>query len=191
MEILDKVYGTFKRLDQDFARSKKTRTEFIKGKFGGDIRIGSILILSAIGTPSDSADIEKLSFVNDIFAKLLEAQDRLDSLPNFKFESTDNVIELLKFIGDNHSKYIGVQEMEQETLYKKYGALQYHCGLDGSVCASAGSPLVFVYNENMEAYMQSLGWDVKGAVGTCFHINDGVLRPVTDVKRWFKNANTK
>ena len=48
MSILDKVYTTFKRLDQDFARSKKTRTEFITDKFGGDIAIGSVIILDAI-----------------------------------------------------------------------------------------------------------------------------------------------
>lgn len=191
MEVLDKVYNTFKNLDRDFARSKKTKTEFIKGKFGGDIRIGSILILSAIGTPSDSADIEKLSFVNDIFGKLLEAQDRLDALPNFKFENSDNVIELLQFLGENFSSSIGVEEMEQEELYKKYGALQYHCSMDGTIYAPTGSPLVLVYNENMEAYMESLGWDVKGARGMCFHIDNGCLRPVTDIKRWFKNANAK
>ena len=88
MEVLDRVYSAFSNLDRDFARSKKSRTDFILEKFGGDIDMGSMIILDAISasTVEETAeDIQKLTFVKEIFEKLKDARDNLDSLPDFKF----------------------------------------------------------------------------------------------------------
>ena len=87
MEVLDRVYSAFSNLDRDFARSKKSRTDFILEKFGGDIDMGSMIILDAISasTGEETAeDIQKLTFVKEIFEKLKDARDNLDSLPYSK-----------------------------------------------------------------------------------------------------------
>ncbi len=92
MEVLDRVYRTFSNLDRDYARSKKSRSEFITDKFGGDIDIGSMIILDAVSSLSGNEtveDIEKLTFIKNIFAKIKDSREILDSLPDFSFSNVE------------------------------------------------------------------------------------------------------
>lgn len=91
MEQLDKVYSAFTNLEANYKRSKKSRQEYLKDKFGGDIEIGMMVIMdffSGAQVTSDE-DIKKLSTIKDIFAGVKKNINNLDSLSSFK-ELTEN-----------------------------------------------------------------------------------------------------
>ena len=67
MEVLDRVYNAFANLDRDFAKSKKTRAVFIADKFGGDIDIGSTIILDAISSGTGEEKSLSLSRLSRLF----------------------------------------------------------------------------------------------------------------------------
>lgn len=118
MEQLDLVYATFSNLERNYSRSKKSRSEYIKDKFGGDISIGSFLILNALSAEefSDPEDIRKFSEVRRVFDKLLENKDRLDSLASFNFdeesECAQNILDALNLGQDVGTKLVVVDQSE-------------------------------------------------------------------------------
>lgn len=106
MSTLQKVYDTFSTLDSRYARSNKTKTEFITDKFGGDIDIGSTIILDACRAEAkedNSEDIEMLSCIQNIFEKILKYRDNLDSLPNFSFETDTCISNLLLLLAESRA----------------------------------------------------------------------------------------
>lgn len=154
MDVLDRVYTTFSNLDRDFARSKKTRSEFILEKFGGDIDMGSMIILDAISAASKeetAEDIQKLTFVKEIFAKLKEARDNLDSLPDFSFTNGSLFQDLMMTLNESMAAGTGVRYLPQKRLRKvSKGAYHFIANADGLVTAPfAGCKVIFVFNENM------------------------------------------
>lgn len=176
MNVLDRVYTTFKRLDQDFARSKKTRTEFITDKFGGDINTGSIIILDAIraaGVEETPENIAKMSFVKDTFAQIQANADRLDTLSSFDFADNNvmqNFIDVLwkaEFHGSRQTP------SEQSQLWgNKTRALHYLCTPDGSAFAPLDDCKVYAaYNENMVGLLTgAFQLDREPAIGDYFRV---------------------
>lgn len=160
MSILDRVYTTFKRLDQDFARSKKSRSEFIIDKFGGDINIGSIIILDAIhaeGLEESPENIEKMSFVKDTFAAIQACADHLDSLTSFAFTDTNVVssfVDILAHADQHLSRQVRTSQKALWANGKK--AIHYCCDAEQMLYADPDSCTVFhCFNENMAGLLAS------------------------------------
>ena len=186
MEILDKVYKTFKNLDRDFSHSKKTRSQFIKDKFGGDITIGSVLILSAIDTEGVESpeDIEKLSFVKSILKKIEAAADRLDALSNFSFSENNLSEELFTLLENIESASIGVYAVPQKELYKREGCVHYVSTPKVSLHTDASSIVFKVFNENMKYFLEAMGFDMsKFSIGQYLVLKNDELRPVTNLSK--------
>lgn len=155
--VLDKVYTTFSNLDRDYARSKKTRTEFITDKFGGQLDIGSMIILDAVGADVDSdspEDIEKLTFIKNIFDKLLAAQDTLDNLPDFQFTNGALFAELLNVVQNSIAQGYGFRYGSQsEVHHMEKGCVHFVSKQSDGVCAPMSDCKVFhAYNEHMQGY---------------------------------------
>lgn len=154
MEVLDRVYSAFSNLDRDFARSKKSRTDFILEKFGGDIDMGSMIILDAISasTVEETAeDIQKLTFVKEIFEKLKDARDNLDSLPDFKFTNGSLFQDLILTLKESQATGTGVRNLVQGRLRKVHkDAYHFVATADGLTSAPfAGCRVLYAFNENM------------------------------------------
>lgn len=168
MSILDNVYKTFSNLDRDFSRSKKSRTDFITDKFGGDIDIGSIIILDAIreeGTPEDPEEIQKLSFIKDSFAFFQENAHRLDKLESFSIASADLMHELIGILSTSECNGTGQIPASQSDMWNsEIPALHYVASAHGCTFAPVQSCGVFsAYNENMLGLLQNTFGD--GAKG--------------------------
>ncbi len=154
MSVLDRVYTTFNRLDQDFARSKKTRTEFITDKFGGDINIGAIIILDAIraeNAEETPENIAKMSFVKDTFTQIQACADRLDTLSSFDFANTNVLGSFLDILSRAEGHASGQTIVDQAGLWaNKSRAAHFLCTPDGTAFVPLDDCKVYsVYNENM------------------------------------------
>lgn len=154
MSILDRVYTTFNRLDQDFARSKKTRTEFIRDKLGGDINTGCIIILDAIraeGLEETPENIQKMSFVKDTFAAIQANADHLDALSNFAFTNSDVLGSFLDILCHAENHRSGQSRVPQSQLWGDNPKSLHYCArAEGSAHADLDTATVFqAYNENM------------------------------------------
>ena len=154
MEVLDRVYKTFKNLDRDFDKSTKTRTQFITDKFGGDINIGSMIILDAISSSSteySEEDIEKLTFIKDIFKSIQESKDRLDQLPDFTFESEGLFSELKQVLVSSKEHGTHLVEAKQSQVSKvKDGAIHFASTVRGTRYTPLNKCVHFhAYNEHM------------------------------------------
>lgn len=160
MEVLDKVYNTFQNLDRDFSRSKKSRADFIVDKFGGDIDIGSMIILEAISASSGDEtpeDIKKLSFIKDIFEKLKANRDNLDALPDFSFTTGTAYMDFIQLLKNSVASGTGIQEVSQFEMHRlNRGNVHYSVSMDKTIVAPLTvSKVVHVYNEHMQNYMAS------------------------------------
>lgn len=154
MEILDKVYRAFSNLDRDFARSKKSRTEFILDKFGGDIDMGSMIILDAISGIQEPSteDIEKITFVKEIFKQLSDARDHLDTLPDFQFTNGALFKELMLLLATSKANGMRQTEIPQADLLNESGSSIHFLALPGGcVYSSIDAAKVYsIFNENMQ-----------------------------------------
>ncbi len=180
MSILDSVYKTFSNLDRDYSRSKKTRTEFITDKFGGDIDTGSIIILDAIreeGVSDSPEDIEKLSFIKDSFAFFQENAKRLDKLENFSHSNADVFFELMGILSDGDAAISGQYIVPQDELWDcSYKALHFITTYEGTTYVPLSACKVFsMYNENMLGVAASVTGDTGVALkmGDKFRIGAG------------------
>ncbi len=165
MSVLDRVYTTFKRLDQDYARSKKSRTAFITDKFGGDIRTGSIIILDAIrseGVEETPENIAKMSFVKDIFERIRDNAERLDSMTSFCSEDSNVSMHFMNVL--LRSEYHGSKQKittQSELWGASRKALHYCSTAEGIDFVEPDDCKVFkAFNENM-----------IGLLGGAFHCN--------------------
>lgn len=155
MEILDRVYNTFANLDRDFAKSKKSRSAFIIDKFGGDLDMGSMIILDAISASKGDEtpeDIEKLTFVKDIFEKIMNARDNLDSLHDFSFGAEDEYKAFVSLLSESMAAGTGVRPITQAELNKKdKGAIHFISTVNGTLfCPVHAGRVLHIFNENME-----------------------------------------
>lgn len=126
MEQLDLVHNTFVNLERNYKRSNRSRSEYVKEKFGGNISIAAFLILNALSAEefTDPEDIRKFSEIRDIFEKIKENQDRLDSLTSFDFDEDQSTTDVFSALSSGQRSGTGFEVCEQATLYR-YGALHY------------------------------------------------------------------
>lgn len=132
MSVLDNVYKTFSNLERDYKRSKKTRTDFIRDKFGGDISIGSMIILDALSAEVDtnnSADIERLSFIKDIFSAIKRNEDKLEQISSFStFSGGDPMEELMDILNSADAHGCLQVEVSQAELHRlDKGTVHFAC----------------------------------------------------------------
>ena len=157
MEQLDLVYNTFINLEKNYARSKKSRKDYLLEKFGGDIAVGSMIILDALSRLelTKTEDIEKLSAIRDMFASIAEYQDKLDSITDFNFSETAGS-KLYKVLD------AALEAGAQLTLctteeVEGQGFLHFKATPKGTQLVPIGSAkLLCVYNEPMAAYATSV-----------------------------------
>ena len=166
MEVLDRVYTTFKNLDRDYARSKKTRSEFIRDKFGGNIDIGSMIILDAISSSSGdetAEDIEKLTFVKNIFASIKAYESSLDTLPDFTFKVSELYKQLLDVLNEsaNHGMHQSVSTQAQVNKADKDSIHFVATARSTRYTPMVKCDFVNAYNENMIGLLSSMYGDVS------------------------------
>lgn len=127
MEQLDLVYKTFANLEKNYARSKKTREEYVLEKFGGDINVGSFLILNALSSQelTDPEDIQKFSKVREIFQAIKDNQNRLNTLSSFNFEEDAATTAILNALDSSWKAGTHIELCEQHALYASRGALHF------------------------------------------------------------------
>lgn len=159
MEQLDLVYNAFSNLERNYSRSKKKRSEYIADKFGGDIKIGSFLILNVLSAEefTDPEDIRKFSEIRNIFEFLIKNADRLDSLGSF--DKDDAGQDLLKRALDA-AQWCGthIETCDQRSLYNTTkGSLHFVSDKAGShVVPLLSARYCKVYNEAMAAFVSNL-----------------------------------
>lgn len=120
MEVLDRVYKAFSNLESDFAKSGKTRTEFIKDKFGGDIEIGSVIILDAISNVDSESieDINKISFIKKVIKGVRENANRLDNLTDFVFDKVSDFGVLFNVLKGSLESGMQCRVVPQKEIYE-------------------------------------------------------------------------
>lgn len=138
MEQLDAVYTAFVNLEKNYARSKKTREEYLLEKCGGDFDVGPFLLMYALDSAelTDPADIEKLSFIRHTLDKIKETRGRHNQLQSFNFDEAPVETQVLAAIISGAKNGRGVVYMDQKTFWDKRpkGAdSQLHYICDGSV----------------------------------------------------------
>lgn len=123
MTQLDKVYNSLANLEKNYKKSKKSRSEYIADKFGGDFDTGSFLIMSALSAQefADPEDIEKYSKVREVISVLRAHKDHLDSLTTFDVEEQADASMLLSALDST----LPFRLFDQEILYKKYGVVHH------------------------------------------------------------------
>ena len=154
MEILDKVYATFKDLDKNYARSKKTREEFIIDKFGGDIDIGSLIILDTISSQMGDAtpeDIQKFTFIKEIFEKIKESREDLNSLCDFTFTNGSLFQNFLNVLEQSYTNGTHITLVTQKSLRKRDKSAVHFVAGGGGLLESpfAKCKVLHTFNENM------------------------------------------
>lgn len=155
MSVLDNVYNAFSNLDRDFARSKKSRSEFIRDKFGGDIEVGSFIILDAVSSSTGDEtqeDIEKLTFIKDIFEKIKANAGNLDSLSDFSFVDDSKFSGFLQTIQEAVISGTHVRHVRQAELNDaEQGSIHFIVNAAGASCCPVNRCKVFhIYNEHMD-----------------------------------------
>lgn len=91
MSTLDKVYQKFENLEEQYLNSGQSRTDFIAERFGGDLEIGITILTDAIlkDNPTEAKDIERFSYLKDIFAFLMKHKDTIEMMPSFDILTED------------------------------------------------------------------------------------------------------
>lgn len=161
MSILERVYTTFQHLDRDFARSKKTRTEFITDKFGGDINTGSVIILDAIraeGLEETAENIAKMSFIKDTFACIQANADHLDALTSFAFTENNVVGAFMDILSAAELHGSNQERLPQTTLWGwSPKVLHIYSTAEGTSYADPDNCAVFrSFNENIAGLLGAM-----------------------------------
>lgn len=158
METLDLLYKTFTNLEKNYKRSKKSRSEFILSKFGGDINVGSFLILNALANMEfvESEDIIKLSKVREVIGYIQENQDKLDKLSTFNFGEDDNQDALLTALDNARLAGTGIRVMRQQELYRSTkGAYHFKISPDSTLLASLANCTYYsIYNNSILKFVE-------------------------------------
>lgn len=196
MEVLDRVYNAFSNLERDFGRSKKSRTAFITDKFGGDIDVGSMIILDSISIGSDdysAEDIEKLTFVKDTIDAIKRLEGKYDQLASFNaLSGVDPATELFDMLDKADMRGKHIKPVTQKELRRLYpGTVHYDCNQFGGEYTPLSSCKVFhIYNGHMENLFRSC-FNVQTALekgsymtiksgGRCARVSEGKLSSVLE-----------
>lgn len=167
MEQLDRVYQAFTTLDESFKKSTKTRSEFLRAKFGGDIEVGSAVILDAISTGNlTPEDIEKLTYLRELFDNIKKNIDRLDQMPDFNFSEYAEVAAFTKTLRACMEKRGNITRCTQRSLLKSKRVYNNCASIDGAS-----------YTDFMCAPVVHIGGPV---MSTIFSKAYPTLKPVVD-----------
>jgi len=155
MEQLDRVYSTFTNLESNYKRSKKTRTEYVLDKFGGDIDIGSMVILDGLAAnpPETAEDIAKLSTIRNIFSAIKKHAHNLDALTSFNFLDNDGAeTALMAALDSAYVQGTGIKAVSAKDLGH---AKHYHVQADGvKVVPIATAEKIHIFNDSMRLLIQ-------------------------------------
>lgn len=169
MKQLDAVYNAFTHLEQNYKRSKKTRKEYILDKFGGDIEVGSLVILDyfAGAKLDDPDDIEKFSTIRDIFSAIKKSSANLDTLSSFDELLTGGNQAVKVLLEDAAIKGSGILTIPQapSNEWAHYKATAKNVMVVPLVTAKK----VRVFNDSMRVFVQSLvGTSQRVSVGQTY-----------------------
>ena len=141
MEQLDKVYSTFVNLEKNFARSTKTREEYLLDKCGGDFDAGPFLIMHYLNSQpiTEPADVEKLSAIREILDKIQKTKGHHNNLANFNFLDEEVSVSITDILVSSMCGGSGVTVMTQEDLHKKHKHLHYRCTPDSATVTFLGT----------------------------------------------------
>lgn len=157
MEQLDLVHKVLTNLEKNYKLSKKTRSEYVKEKFGGDIGMGSFLILNALSAEelTDPEDIKKLSEVQNVIEFLVSNEENLDFLSSFEVSDNVNLEEtLFRALNLGELEGTGITVASQAEIYKARRGLHYYITAKKSVVASQDTCQYFhIFNDAMRALM--------------------------------------
>lgn len=163
MEQLDAVYTAFSNLEKNYARSKKTREEYLLDKCGGDFDVGPFLILYSLDSAelTDPADIEKLSFIRHTLEKIKETRGSHNQLKSFNFDEVPVETQLLSAIIEGARIGRRVQYADQKSFYEAspQGSFQFHyrCNATGSsVVAAEHCKYFHVHTPLIQAFVKAL-----------------------------------
>lgn len=154
MSILHNVYDAFSTLEASYKRSRKSRREFITDKFGGDIDIGSTIILNAVSAEdyTDPEDVRKLTFIRNIIGQIVAMQDSLDAVTNFgAFTDGANYASFLRILEQSMREGTKQIPMEPATFIKANpGVFHFSATPEGMQYVPFGQcPVMNLYNEHM------------------------------------------
>lgn len=170
MEPLDRVYSAFTNLEANFKRSKKSRSEYIADKFGGDIDIGSMVILDSLASKNleTPEEIAKLSTIRNIFAAIKKRRNSLDSLTSFNFLDESGVESSVASALDSaFERGTGICAVDADGL----GYAKHY-----SVLASGIKVLPIAKAERLHVYNQDMMLMLKGRTGLNIRVGDVLLQ---------------
>ena len=185
--VLDNVYSKFTNLEKDYRRTKKSRSQFITERFGGDIVVGSTIILDAIyeENPTTQEEIAKFSIVKDIISNILKAKDDLDYLESFDFSNDMSMATVIGKLLDSVDAG-QTTTVPQRGLYEHAEALHFYVDSDGARYESPFPKCRFYRCENPNIYRI-----LKSMIGTVANVEPDMLyekqsdtnvKPVTEAK---------
>lgn len=155
---LDKVYNTLLNLDTDYSSTVgKTKYEFLCDKLGGDVEIGSTLILCYFAKFEfeNPDDIKKFMEIKKLLEYFKTVGEDINTASSFGIVVTeaDNFIEMLR----GHRNSGNIYKMSQEELYNTTGALHLECTPEHAKFTSLDDLLYYnIYDRNMIRLMQTL-----------------------------------
>lgn len=159
MRTLDAVYNTFANLEKNYAKSSKSRSQYVIGKFGGDINVGSFLILHALSKEvyTDPDDIEKLSVIREVFSNIKAHEDSLDSLSSFNFGEESAMQQCILALSQGEYDGTGISAVDQKTMWTGKGKPSHYAinAKVAQVVALSTAPYYNLYSPAMTALVNS------------------------------------
>ena len=163
MSTLDNIYGKFLSLEDNYLSSGLTRKEFVLQLFGGDIEIGATILTDAILKEgvSKAKDIEKFSFLKDIFSFFIKQKNNLDFMSTFNNPLDNNEItndtDILNKLVITLTQPVHAPIFSQKDLYKENQALHYVVTPDSIKYVSLDDCHAFkIMNENFAILLKTL-----------------------------------
>lgn len=161
MSTLDKIYQKFENLEEQYLNSEQSRTDFIAERFGQDLEVGITILTDAIlkENPSEAKEIEKFSYLKDLFSFLLKHKDNMDSLSSFEAttEEVSNMEDILSKLSLTITQPYTPSVINQKELYEKTGALHYEVTPDSITYVSLDKCHAFyASNENFAVLLKTV-----------------------------------
>lgn len=161
MSTLDKVYQKFENLEEQFLSSGQSRTDFIAERFGGDLEIGVTILTDAImkDNLTESKDIERFSFLKDLFSFLLKHKDTIDMLPGFDVATEDisEIEDILSKLALTMTTPYHAPVLSQKELYEQKGLLHYEVTPDSVTYTTLDNCHAFyVSSENFAILLKAI-----------------------------------
>lgn len=161
MSTLDKIYQKFENLEVQYLSSGQSRTEFIAERFGQDLEVGVTILTDAIlkENPSEAKEIEKFSYLKDLFSFLLKHKDSIALLPSFEITTQEafDIGDVLSKLSLTMPKPYYAPAFTQKELYEKIGVLHYEVTPEDVNYAALNNCHVFnVSSENFAMLLKAV-----------------------------------